>query len=217
MSQLFPTLVNIATQILNTPPANASHEIPLMLHLILKTYKTSIVLHLSPHQQRPESLVPWGRLLFQVVNLQIPKEAVPEDEEERERSEWWKAKKWAYKILGRLFHRFGNPSQLPSSLQKDYGQFAENFVTTFAPQIFKIYLEQIQLFVSGTAWLSKKCQYRIFTYFTEWYVTCGFRKSAFSFMTCEQREAEVDLGSPQASLPRPHLQLRLPSAFLHAC
>ena len=56
-----------------------------MLHLILKTYKTSIVLHLSQHQQRPESLVPWGRLLFQVVNLQIPKEAVPEDEEDRER------------------------------------------------------------------------------------------------------------------------------------
>ena len=95
---------------------------------------------------------------------------VPEDEDDRERSEWWKAKKWAYKILGRLFHRFGNPSQLPSSLQKDYGEFAEHFVTAFAPEIFKIYLEQIQLYVSGSAWLSKKCQYRIFTFFTEWYV-----------------------------------------------
>ncbi len=76
-----------------------------MLHLILKTYKTSLVIHLSQHQQDAGSLVPWGRLLFRVVNLQIPKEAVPDDEEERERSEWWKAKKWAYGILGRLFHR----------------------------------------------------------------------------------------------------------------
>ncbi len=168
--QLFPTLVNIASQLLNSPPANANQEIPLMLHLILKTYKTSIVMHLSAHQQSAESLVPWGRLLFQVVNLQIPKEAVPEDEEDRERSEWWKAKKWAYGILGRLFNRFGNPSQLPSSMQQEYATFSQHFVATFAPEIFSIYLQQVELFVSGQAWLSRKCQYQIFNFFTEWWV-----------------------------------------------
>ncbi|TBU59052.1 ARM repeat-containing protein [Dichomitus squalens] len=167
VEEFFPTLVTIASQALQNPPAGTNQEVPTLLHLILKTYSTSIILFLSKHQQSSESLVPWGRLLFQVVQLQIPKDAVPEDEDERERSEWWKAKKWAYKILGRLFHRFGNPSQLPSSLQKDYGDFAQHFVTAFAPEIFKIYLEQIQLYVSGTAWLSKKCQYRIFTFFTE--------------------------------------------------
>lgn len=77
-----------------------------MLHLILKSYKTSIVVNLSSHQQSKESIVPWGQLLFAVVNLQIPKEILPEDEDEREKSEWWKTKKWAYGILGRLFHRF---------------------------------------------------------------------------------------------------------------
>lgn len=50
--------------------------------------------------------MPWGRLLFQVLNLRIPVDAVPADEEERERSEWWKTKKWACGILGRLFHRY---------------------------------------------------------------------------------------------------------------
>lgn len=80
-----------------------------MLHLILKTYRTSIVVNLSKHQQSKESLVPWGQLLFAIVNLQIPKDAVPEDEEDRERSEWWKAKKWSYAILGRLFHRYSRP------------------------------------------------------------------------------------------------------------
>ena len=103
--ELFPSLVGIASQMIQTPPSTAQ-EIPTMLHLILKTYKTSIVVNLSPHQQSPESLVPWGQLLFAVVNLQIPVEAVPEDEEERENSEWWKAKKWAYSTLGRLFHRY---------------------------------------------------------------------------------------------------------------
>ncbi|KAJ3557178.1 hypothetical protein NM688_g1613 [Phlebia brevispora] len=167
VQELFPILVNIASQLLSNPPPNSSQEIPLMLHLILKAYKTSIVLHLSAHQQSPESLVPWGRLLFQVVNLQIPKDAVPDDEEQRERSEWWKAKKWAYGTLGRLFNRFGNPSQLPSSMKDQYGAFAQHFVSTFAPEIFKIYLQQVELYVSGAAWLSKKCQYQIFSFFTE--------------------------------------------------
>ncbi|KAI0754790.1 ARM repeat-containing protein [Daedaleopsis nitida] len=167
VEEFFPILVNIASQALSNPPAGTNEEVPTILHLILKTYSTSIILQLSTHQQNSDSLVPWGRLLFQIINLQIPKDVVPEDEDERERSEWWKAKKWAYKILGRLFHRFGNPSQLPSSLQKDYAAFAQHFVTSFAPEIFKVYLQQVELFVSGQAWLSKKCQYRVFTFFTE--------------------------------------------------
>ena len=87
VSELFPSLVNIASRLLSSPPPNASQEIPHILHLILKTYKTSVVIHLSAHQQGRESLMSWGNLLFQVVNLQIPPDAVPEDEEERERSE----------------------------------------------------------------------------------------------------------------------------------
>lgn len=170
VAELFPTLVNIATQLLSSPPAGAEQEIPAILHVILKTYRSSIVLNLSAHQQSAESLVPWGRLLFQVVNLQIPAEAVPADADARERSEWWKAKKWAYGVLGRLFHRFGNPSQLPSAMRVEYGVFSHHFVESFAPEIFKIYLQQVELYVSGQAWLSKKCQYQIFTFFTEWYV-----------------------------------------------
>ncbi|KAI3621267.1 nonsense-mediated mrna decay protein [Moniliophthora roreri] len=162
VTELFPILVNIATQMLQTPP-NQSQEIPTMLHLILKTYKTSIVINLSAHQQSAESLVPWGQLFFAVINLSLPKEAVPEDEDDRERCEWWKAKKWAFATLGRLFHRFGNPSQLPSPMQKEYGPFAEHFVTMFAPEILSTYLKQVDLYVSGQAWLSKKCQYHIFS------------------------------------------------------
>ncbi|KAF9451856.1 ARM repeat-containing protein [Macrolepiota fuliginosa MF-IS2] len=166
VASLFPTLVEIANKLLTAPPSTAQ-EAPTMLHLILKTYKTSIGVHLSPHQQSPESIVPWGQLLFKVVNLRIPNEVVPQDEDERERCEWWKAKKWAYNTLGRLFHRFGNPSQLPSTMQDEYNQFAQHFSTVFAPEILTIYLQQVELYVQGQTWLSKKCQYQIFQFFTE--------------------------------------------------
>lgn len=104
VSELFPTLVDIASRMMQTPPS-AAQEIPTMLHLIIKAYKTSISVELSPHQQTAGSIMPWGQLLFNVVNLTVPQEAVPEDEEDRESCEWWKAKKWAYAVLGNLFHR----------------------------------------------------------------------------------------------------------------
>jgi hypothetical protein len=54
-------------------------------------------------------------------------------------------------------------------MQAEYGVFAEHFVTTFTPEIFKMYLHQVELYVSGQAWLGKKCQYQIFQFFTEWF------------------------------------------------
>ncbi|TFK52379.1 ARM repeat-containing protein [Heliocybe sulcata] len=202
--QLFPTLVNIATELLNNPPSGAAPDtVPTMLHLILKTYKNSIVLHLSQHQQSPESIVPWGRLLFQVVNLQIPQGAVPEDEEERERSEWWKAKKWAYGVLGRLFHRFGNPSQMPSTLKEDYGAFAEHFMNTFAPEIFKVYLHQVELNVSGQAWISPKCQYQIFSFFTE----CVKPKSTWKLLKPHFEQLVSSFVFPQLSFDHAKKQM----------
>jgi importin-7 len=53
-------------------------------------------------------------------------------------------------------------------MKKDYGAFATHFVSEFAPEIIKAYLTQVQLLVSGQAWMSKKCQYLIFQFFTEW-------------------------------------------------
>ncbi|KAG2125244.1 hypothetical protein BD769DRAFT_1776392 [Suillus cothurnatus] len=159
IATLFPTLVTIADGMLNTCPSQpASQEIPgfpAILHLILKTYKTAIIVNLFPHQQSPESLVPWGRPLFRVVGMAVPIEGVPTDEEDQEKCEWWKAK------------NFGNPSQLPSPMQSEYGVFAEHFMTTFTPEIFKVYLYQVELYVSGQAWLGKNCQYQIFQFFTE--------------------------------------------------
>lgn len=63
-------------------------------------------------------------------------------------------------------------------MQKEYGPFAQHFVTMFAPEILRIYLDQVQLFVSGQAWLSKKCQFQIFQFFTEWCV----RLTSYLFM-----------------------------------
>jgi importin-7 len=187
VNETFPQLVSIGTKLLasfdpSSPQSQSqsqSQDIPTILHAILKTYRGSIILQLSKHQQSNESLVPWGHLFFQVINLQIPVASsssptpndvitVPQNEDEREKCEWWKAKKWAYSALGRLFHRYGNPSQLPSTMKAEYEAFAAHFVGSFAPEIFRTYLRQVELFVGGREWLSRKAQYHVFTFFTEW-------------------------------------------------
>ena len=55
-------------------------------------------------------------------------------------------------------------------MQEEYGIFAQHFVANFAPEILNTYLRQVQLYVAGQAWLSKKCQYLVFTFFCEWWV-----------------------------------------------
>ena len=51
--------------------------------------------------------------------------------------------------------RYGNPSTLSKSHSQDYTDFAKSFITNFAPEILKSYLQEIEKWVAKTAWLSK--------------------------------------------------------------
>jgi hypothetical protein len=100
IKQTFGTLVTLATNLLNSPPAGAELEIPVILHLIelILIDCTGFIDASTEHGESrvlgsaalpdPESLLPC-----------IPADVVPTDEEERERSEWWKVKKWVCWIL----------------------------------------------------------------------------------------------------------------------
>lgn len=55
-------------------------------------------------------MVGWCTLFLQVVAKEAPPNALPEEIAEREANHWWKAKKWAYFNLNRLFVRYvGTP------------------------------------------------------------------------------------------------------------
>ena len=52
-----------------------------------------------------DKMVGWCTLFIQVVSKEAPPSALPEDFDERESNHWWKAKKWAYANMNRLFVR----------------------------------------------------------------------------------------------------------------
>ncbi|UZJ56806.1 hypothetical protein CBS101457_006126 [Exobasidium rhododendri] len=161
----FPILLVTCRNLLASP-SSSSPDVGSLIYLVTKIYKTSINSDLTPYHQADQNIVPWGQLLLQIVQKEVDPSLLPSDEEERQLSPWWKAKKWAYFSLNKLFTRFGNPSQLPSNLKK-YKPFAERFIASFAPEILKVYLTQTQARVQGQQWLSDRVIHLILSFYSE--------------------------------------------------
>ncbi|KAK0547673.1 Nonsense-mediated mRNA decay protein 5 [Tilletia horrida] len=156
VSAAFPLILTTGQKLLQSPNASSS-DVGELLYLIIKCYKTSMESHLTKHQQTDASIVPWGQLLLAIVDKDIEASQLPDDEDARQFAPWWKAKKWAYFSLNKLFFAYGNPSQLPPA-KAVYKPFAERFASLFAPEILKVYLRKTEQYVTGQAWLSKRAQ-----------------------------------------------------------
>jgi len=60
---------------------------------------------LPPHLMDQDRMVNWCTLFLNIVGKEAPEHALDDDLDERERNHFWKAKKWAYANLNRLFVR----------------------------------------------------------------------------------------------------------------
>ena len=100
-------------------------------------------------------MVGWCTLFLTIVGKEAPAHALDEDLDERERSHFWKTKKWAYANLNRLFVRYGSPNSNAKNSSSGMLEFSKSFLVNFAPEILKGYLQQIENWASKTTWLSK--------------------------------------------------------------
>jgi hypothetical protein len=100
-------------------------------------------------------------------------------------------------------------------MQEEYGAFAQHFVTDFAPEIFKVYIHQVELFVSGHVWLSKKAQYHIFQFFTEWWVPYYILPYFSPSCHLPQCQAKINLAVIEATLRVSGLFLCVPSDVVY--
>ncbi|PFH56452.1 hypothetical protein XA68_16482 [Ophiocordyceps unilateralis] len=132
-----------------------SDEAGEMLHLALKAYKHATWIELSPCLRQRQVNIAWCTVFLQAVSKATPASALQGDQYDREKHHWWKAKKWAYFNLNRLFIRHGNPASPGKG--NEAAQFASDFATTIAPEILKHYLQEIEKWVAKTAWLSRPC------------------------------------------------------------
>ncbi|KAG6118182.1 hypothetical protein E4U13_000457 [Claviceps humidiphila] len=147
----FPRLLTICNELVN----QESEEAAEMLHLALKSYKHATWLELCGHLRQHQVNIAWCTVFLQTVAKVMPAAAMQGDTFERERHRWWKAKKWAFYNLNRLFIRHGNPASPGKGAEA--AEFAKNFITTIAPEVLKHYLQEIEKWVAKTSWLSRPC------------------------------------------------------------
>ncbi|OIW30657.1 ARM repeat-containing protein [Coniochaeta ligniaria NRRL 30616] len=148
----FPRLLAVCNELVT----QESDEAGEMLHIALKAYKHATWLELSDFLRERTSSIGWCTIFLQTVDKPIPASAMQEEAPERERHHWWKAKKWAYFNLNRLYIRHGNPQAIDKS-DAAQTQFATDFSAQIAPEILTHYLAQIEKWVAKTIWLSRPC------------------------------------------------------------
>ena len=147
----FPTLLNLGSSMVNETSLEAGE----MLRMVIKCFKHVVYYELPMPLRNRQATVDWCTLFLRVIGKQAPPSAMVEDVEERETNHWWKAKKWSYANLNRLYVRYGNPTTISKGQDKEYAGFGKMFIETFAPEILKGYLQEIEKWVGGNYWLSK--------------------------------------------------------------
>lgn len=113
-------------------------------------------LELPAFLRQREVNIGWCTVFLHTISKAAPPAAMTDDLDDRERHHWWKAKKWAYFNLNRLWIRHGNPTAV-STQSDELKAFAKDFTNTVAPEIMKHYLQEVEKWVAKTAWLSKPC------------------------------------------------------------
>uniref|UniRef100_A0A8C9YYY9 Importin 8 n=1 Tax=Sander lucioperca TaxID=283035 RepID=A0A8C9YYY9_SANLU len=79
----------------------------------------------------------WMEILRAIMDRDVPAETLEVDEDDRPELAWWKCKKWALRIITRLFERYGSPG----NVTKEYYEFADFFLKTYAMGIQQVLLK----------------------------------------------------------------------------
>ncbi len=100
---------------------------------VLKIYYALTQFNMPQDLINQQFFTRWMEILRQVVEQDVPAEALSEEVEDDEKPMliWWKQKKWALRILTRFFDRYGSPGNVTS----EYKKFSEWYLKTFSQGI----------------------------------------------------------------------------------
>ncbi|XP_048124566.1 importin-8 isoform X2 [Alosa alosa] len=105
---------------------------------ILKIFHALIQYSLPLQLINNTVMTQWMEILRAVMDRDVPP-TLEVDEDDRPQLVWWKCKKWALHIITRLFERYGSPG----NVTKEYFEFADFFVKTYAVGIQQVLLKVV--------------------------------------------------------------------------
>uniref|UniRef100_UPI00358E494A importin-7-like isoform X2 n=1 Tax=Myxine glutinosa TaxID=7769 RepID=UPI00358E494A len=136
MRLLLPALQQLLTQLLPDASQYSVHLQKIILKIFYALVKFTLPLDLLTQQ----NLTPWMEIFRTIANRDVPQETLQVEEEDRPSLVWWKCKKWALHILARLFDRYGSPG----NVTKEYNEFADFFLKTYAIGIQQVLLKLVE-------------------------------------------------------------------------
>eukprot|EP00732_Lithocolla_globosa_P000792 Lithocolla_globosa_v1_NODE_305_length_4584_cov_10.581365.p1 type:complete len:1026 gc:universal NODE_305_length_4584_cov_10.581365:1203-4280(+) len=141
MKATFPTMFKLYVACLPLEVPEAA----LVVKTINKIFFSCIQFALPLELLETKYIQPWLELLVQLIEKPMPAIEATLDSTERPKYPWWKALKWAYQILNRLFSRYGNPNLA----EQHYLKFSKHFLKNFSVTLLTSYLKRLDLVRQG--------------------------------------------------------------------
>ncbi|XP_034259500.1 importin-8 isoform X1 [Pantherophis guttatus] len=129
-------LPRIQQQMIQLLPDN-SHYSVLLQKQILKIFYALVQYALPLQLVNNQTMTQWMEIFRTVIDRSVPPETLQVDEDDRPELVWWKCKKWAFRIVARLFERYGSPG----NVTKEYYEFSVFFLKTYAAGIQQVLLK----------------------------------------------------------------------------
>ncbi|XP_014008606.1 importin-8 isoform X2 [Salmo salar] len=133
MQIFLPRIQQLITQLL---PDSTIFSV-LIQKQILKIFHALVQYSLPLQLINNTVITQWMEILRAVMDRDVPPETLEVDEDDRPDLVWWKSKKWALHIITRLFERYGSPG----NVTKEYFEFADFFLKTYAVGIQQVLLK----------------------------------------------------------------------------
>ncbi|XP_056653333.1 importin-8 isoform X3 [Monodelphis domestica] len=135
MHVFLPRVQQQMVQLLPDP----SHYSVLLQKQILKIFYALVQYALPLQLVNSQTMMHWMEIFRTIIDRLVPPETLQIDEDDRPELVWWKCKKWALHIVARLFERYGSPG----NVTKEYFEFSEFFLKTYAVGIQQVLLKII--------------------------------------------------------------------------
>nr|XP_033806562.1 importin-8 isoform X3 [Geotrypetes seraphini] len=129
-------LPRLQQQIIQLLP-DVSHYSVLLQKQILKIFYALVQYALPLQLVNNQTMTQWMDIFRTVIDREVPADTLQVDEDDRPELVWWKCKKWALHIVTRLFERYGSPG----NVTKEYFDFSEFFLKTYAVGIQQVLLK----------------------------------------------------------------------------
>lgn len=145
VSVVFPTVENIASQLINRDDYRANE----LMYLIIKCFKYACLNNFPQYFQNLDKLNAWIQLHLYLCAKPLPKEVFTLDPSDRCLDKRVKVNKWGFGNLNRFIHKF---SRVTKSVSQEFVSYVFNNII---PTILQEYFKVIQAWRDKTLWLGE--------------------------------------------------------------